>query len=249
MTGKLIEELCGCRRRGNRDVVLVEELEQVFDNVRFRAVIEFRKRFTEELFEFRYEGDLTERRSEVKEGLGESVAVITFNLGFMDLDAKGLKELFGERDEVIQVGVGAVEFASGEFRIVGWVDVFVAELGADLKDAVKAADNKTLQPKLWCDAECERFITKRRAMGEEGFGSRTRSMRGDDGSFDFDKVVLEEEVADALRDVGTQTEGFDSIRVGKKFQMAMMDGFVGRNKIRNIVEARRKNCRRSHGEE
>lgn len=48
-----------------------------------------------------------------------------------------------------------VELAGGELGVVGGVYTFVAELGAELENAVEAADDEALEPELGGDAEGE----------------------------------------------------------------------------------------------
>ncbi len=54
------------------------------------------------------------------------------------------KELLGDVHEVMEVGIGPVEFAGSELGVVPGVYAFVAEVAVDLEDFLKAAHKQAL---------------------------------------------------------------------------------------------------------
>ena len=63
------------------------------------------------------------------------------------------EHLLGHVHHVGPVGVGHVELAGGELGVVGGVDALVAELAAQLEDAVEAADDELLEVQLGRDPQ------------------------------------------------------------------------------------------------
>lgn len=135
---------------------------------------------------------------------------------------EGGEEGFGGGDEVGEGGVGLVEFAGGEFGVVGGVEAFVAEGGAELEDAVEAADDEALEPEFGRDAQREGVGWG----GGEGGGDGAAGGRGEDGGLDFEERAGVEEVAEVADQVRAQAEGVGGARVHEHVDVAAADARV-----------------------
>ncbi len=82
-----------------------------------------------------------------------------------------------------------VKFHHGEFRIVGNIYSFIAEVAVDFKHAIKAADDESLEVEFWSDAQ-KQIDIERVVVGGEGSSGGTSCLGLQHRSFDFDEVLL-----------------------------------------------------------
>ena len=54
---------------------------------------------------------------------------------------------------VVVIGISLISFQRGKFRVMAFVNAFVAEVSADFKHAVKSADDQALQIKFRSNAQ------------------------------------------------------------------------------------------------
>ncbi len=123
-------------------------------------------------------------------------------------------------EQVVVIGVGHVELAGGELRIVGQVDALVTELTADLVHSLQTADHQLLQVQLGGDAH-EHVQTEVIVVRHEGLGCGST---GDDvhhGSLDFEEVALVQEGADVVHNLGTDGEDAGSLGVQDQIQITL----------------------------
>lgn len=66
-------------------------------------------------------------------------------IGAGDRLDKATDHLFGEVHQVVHVEKGAVELESGEFRVMGEINVFVSKLPSDLINTLKTTYNQLLE--------------------------------------------------------------------------------------------------------
>ena len=145
---ELKEELAGTPVGLDLDAVLLAELAQVLDGGVHR-----------ELLAHALGGDLGERAARPGAGHVDLLALegddLVALLAAADLARDGLEQALGEALHALEVGVGAVGLHRGELGVVREVHALVAELAADLKDALHAANDETLERELGGDAQVE----------------------------------------------------------------------------------------------
>ncbi len=78
----------------------------------------------------------------------------------MDLHRHARHERFRDVHHVVVVGVGLVQLELSELGAVGPVHALVAEVLADLEDALHPTDYQPLEVQLVRDAEVERHVER-----------------------------------------------------------------------------------------
>ena len=88
-------------------------------------------------------------------------------LAAADLARDGLEQALGEALHPVEIGVGAVGLHRGELGVVREVHALVAELAANLKDALHTAHNEALERQLGGNAQVE-VAVERIEVRDEG---------------------------------------------------------------------------------
>mmetsp|Transcript_7743 Transcript_7743/g.9319 ORF Transcript_7743/g.9319 Transcript_7743/m.9319 type:complete len:333 (-) Transcript_7743:490-1488(-) len=130
---------------------------------------------------------------------GVILGVILDDISAMDRLDHLREELLSEAHEVVVVSVGPIEFAGGELRVMGQIDTLVAELLADLEDAVHTTDDEHLQVELGSDTH-EKLHVQVVVESLERLGGRTTGNHVHHGGLDLDEVTLAQEVAEEVQD-------------------------------------------------
>ena len=129
-------------------------------------------------------------------------------------------EGLGEGDEILEVGVGVVEFADGKFWVMSLVNTFVSEGWAKLKDTLDAADNQSFEPELRGNPQGN--VPGDGVGGhDEGAGSSTAGISSQNRRLELEEVPLVEEVAEVLDEIGPQPQNVGRLLVHEHIEMAM----------------------------
>ena len=145
---ELKEELAGAPAGLNLNPVLLADLAQVLDGGVHR-----------ELLAHALRGDLRERAARPGAGHVDLLPLVGDDLVTLlapaDLARDHLEEVLGERLHRGEVAIGAVGLHRGELGVVREVHALVAEVAADLEDALEAAHDEALERQLGGDAQIE----------------------------------------------------------------------------------------------
>ena len=117
------------------------------------------------------------------------------------------------------VAVGLVQLEHGEFRVVLPVDAFVAEVPADLVDALQAAHQQPLEVQLQRDPQLEVGI-ERVVMGRERLGQRPTGHGLQDRRLHLRVPAIVELAADRPQHGGARRDVLTGRRVGDEVQVA-----------------------------
>jgi hypothetical protein len=129
------------------------------------------------------------------------------------------QKLLGDVDQVAVVGVGHVELASGELGVVREVNALVAELPADLVDAVEAAHDEHLQVQLRRDSH-EQVHVEVVVMCDEGLGSGATCDHVHHRRLYLQEAELVEELADVRDDLGAHVKDVAHAVIENQIQVA-----------------------------
>ena len=121
---------------------------------------------------------------------------------------------------IIVIGIGLIGFQTGKFRIMAFINTFVAEVAADFKHTVKTADDQTLQIKLRSNAQIQIHV-QRIVMGNERFGVGAAHNRMKHRCFYLQKTVLLEPTADSRGYLATFPIDFLAVLVHNKVNIAL----------------------------
>jgi hypothetical protein len=171
-----------------------------------------------------HHGDAPEGRGEVDRdgrlGLLRAVGVVGDDVGAADgLDHAG-DHVLGHAHEVVVVGVGHVELARGELGVVREVDALVAELAAQLVDAVEAADDELLEVELGRDAH-EEVEVEVVVVRDEGPGGRPSRDHVHHGRLDLDESALVKVPPHVVDDLRALLEGHADVVVEEEVEVAL----------------------------
>ena len=122
--------------------------------------------------------------------------------------------------DVVVVDVGLVGLEHGELGVVLEAHALVAEVAADLVDAVDAADDAALEVELDGDAQVE-VALELVVVGDEGPRHGAAVERLQDGRLDLDEAALVEEAADGGDDAGALDEDLARIVVDDGVEVAL----------------------------
>ena len=131
----------------------------------------------------------------------------------------GAHELLDHGHDVVVVDVGFVGLEHGELGVVLEAHALVAEVAADLVDAVDAADDAALEVELDGDAQVE-VALELVVVGDEGPRHGAAVERLQDGRLDLDEAALVEEAADGGDDAGALDEDLARIVVDDGVEVA-----------------------------
>src|SRR5690606_23389323 len=102
--------------------------------------------------------------------------------------------LLGAAHDVLIVGIGFVELELRKLRVVLEADALVAEVAADLVDAIVAAYDEPLQVEFEADTQVE-ILVQLVVMRDEGARGRTAVERLQDRRLDLQEALAVEKVA------------------------------------------------------
>ena len=134
--------------------------------------------------------------------------------------------LLGHVHQVVVVRVRLVELARRELRVVREVDALVAELAADLVDAVDAADDEHLQVELRRDAH-EELLAQVVVPGLERLGRGPAGQLVHHGGLDLEKLAVVEVPAHVLDDLRANDKDVARARVGQQVEVALPEPRLG----------------------
>lgn len=129
-------------------------------------------------------------------------------------------QLLGAFHHVINVGIGFVELAGGEFGVVREIGAFVAELLAELVDTLNAAHHKHLEVQFWGDAH-EHVGVVFVDVGDERLGRCTAGNRVHHRGLDLDKAVGIKVSANVGDDLGPREEDVARLVVHDQIQVTL----------------------------
>ena len=122
--------------------------------------------------------------------------------------------------DVEVVGVGLVPLHHGELGVVGGVDALVAEVLADLVDALEPTHDQPLEVELGGDAQVQiavQGVVMRRERARHGAAVE----RLQDGRLDLDEALVVQEATDGGDHPGARDEPLARLRVGHEVQLAV----------------------------
>lgn len=140
------------------------------------------------------------------------------------LDQAGDK-LLSQVHNVVYIGIGPVELASGELRVVGKVNALVTELTAQFVHTLKTSDNKHLQVQLGGNTH-EQVHVQLIVVGDEGLGGSTTGDGVHHGSLDLSEVTAVEVVTHVADDLGASTEDLARTVVHDKIQVPLAESLL-----------------------
>lgn len=140
------------------------------------------------------------------------------------LDQTGDK-LLGQVHDIVYIGVGPVELASGELGVVGKVNALIAELAAQFVHTLEAADNKHFQVQLGGNTH-EQIHVQVIMMGDERLGGSTTGDGVHHRSFDLSEVTAVEEVAHVADNLGASTEDVARAVVHNQVEVALTESLL-----------------------
>ena len=123
------------------------------------------------------------------------------------------------RGDVLVVGVRLVPLEHRELRVVGGVHALVAEVLAELVDALEAADDQPLQVQLGGDTQVE-LAVERVVVGGERPGRRPAVKRLQNRRFDLDEALGVEEAAHGRDHPSAGDEQLARVLVGDQVELA-----------------------------
>ena len=124
-----------------------------------------------------------------------------------------LHELLDECADGVVVAVGLIGLNHGEFRGVGGVDAFVAEVAVDFEHAVDAADEAALEEQFRRDAQVQVKVEGVHVRGERA-GSGTAVHGLQHRGFDLEEVMIGEGLAQGGDGLGTVAHHVADLLVG-----------------------------------
>lgn len=115
-------------------------------------------------------------------------------------------ELLGHLKQIVEVGVGPVEFTSGELGVVGEIDALVPELTPDFVNSFNTAYHKLLKVELRRDTHVE-LHAEVVVVGDERLRGRTTRDHVHHRCLYLEESPLIEEAPHILDDLGPGEEG------------------------------------------
>ncbi len=168
-----------------------------------------------------------------------------------DLERDALEQLLDPRHRVAVVGVRLVPLEHRELRLVLVRDALVAEVLADLVDALEPSDDQALQVELGRDPQVEIGVELVR-MRHERVREGPTEARLQDGRLDLDEALLVEVAADRRDDARPQQEELARVVVHEQVEVALA---VARlpvgdtmERVRERAPVRREHLERVDGE-
>ena len=143
---------------------------------------------------------------------------------------------------VLVVGVGLVPLEHRELGVVLRRDALVAEVLAELVDAVDPADDAALQIELGGDPQVEVAI-ERVVVSRERARQRAAVQRLQDRGLDLDEAVLVERPADLGDRRRPQLEALEHLRVGDQVELAVAEAELDVGEARVLVGERAQRLR------
>lgn len=134
-------------------------------------------------------------------------------------------QLLGQVHDIVDIGVGPVELAGGEFGVVSEVNTLVTELATKLVHTLETTDDQHLQVQLGSNTH-EQVHVEVVVVSNEGLGGGTTSDGVHHGSLNFDEVAVVEEVADVAHNLGTGDEDVAGLVVHDQIQVALAEALL-----------------------
>ena len=138
----------------------------------------------------------------------------------VDRDADLLEQLLGEGHHPVVVLVADIELHAGELGIVAAVHSLVAEVAANLIDALKSADDEPLQIELGGDAQIK-VCVERVVVGDERAGAGSTGNLLENGRLDLRKSGLVEDTAHRAQYRGALLKGLLDAVVDHEVDVAL----------------------------
>lgn len=160
------------------------------------------------------------REVEVEGGALGALGVVLDLVGAEELLDHAGDKLLGQVHDVVHIGVGPVELASGELGVMGQVDALVTELTANLVDTVQTTDGQHLEVQLGGNTH-EHVEVEVVVVGDEGLGGGTTSNHVHHRGLDFQEVALVQEVAQVRDHLGARDELVTDVGVHDQIEVAL----------------------------
>ena len=132
----------------------------------------------------------------------------------------------GALGDDLPVRVGLVPLEHRELGVVLRAQALVAEVLADLVDALEAADDQALEVELGGDAQVHRPL-ERVEVRHERAGQCPAVDRLQDRGLDLDEALVVEEAPDRGDDLGARDEDLARLRVGDQVELAVAQARLG----------------------
>lgn len=140
--------------------------------------------------------------------------------GAVDVHADLFEHVLHKPHHPVVVFVGHIHFHAGEFRVVGAVHSFVAEVFGEFIDAVESAYDETLQIKFVGDTQIEGYV-KRVVVCNEGASCSSARDRLKNRGLDFHQSVTVEVFPHGVEDLVALDEDFLHLRIHHKVYIAL----------------------------
>ena len=150
----------------------------------------------------------------------DGLALVLDDLGVADGFVGRLDDALGKRLHALEVGEGAVGLHGGELGVVGEVHALVAENAADLKDALKTADDAALKVQLGSNTQVALLIERVEVRNERL--SRSAALNGlQNGGLDLHVAVGLHKAAEGGENLRALAEGLANVVVGDQVNIAL----------------------------
>ena len=134
-------------------------------------------------------------------------------------------KLLGNGHDIVDVKVGSVELHAGELGAVGQIDALVAEVLANLKNLVEAADNQHLEVQLRRDTH-EQLAVERVVVRLEWQSSGTAGNSSQGRGLDLDELALVEEITNVSDHLAAGPENLTRLVVEQQVQVARAEALL-----------------------
>ena len=132
----------------------------------------------------------------------------------------GRIKLFGQRHQIVVIGIGHVKFQHREFWVVPRGNPFVAEVAIDFEDALESAHNQAFQVQFRRDPQIK-FHVQRVVMRLERFRRRAARNRLHHRRFHFEKIPRKEKLPDRADCFGAFDENLFDVRIDNQIHVTL----------------------------